>query len=99
MEETKKRKRDVELPRITYNAASRTFDRLFKGNGLVPWLETLWTHSMLEDSLDEMKEVVRKKMNLPSSIPVYLSQIRDGKSVDLEDGLSWLALTLARVLN
>jgi len=35
-----------------------------------------------------MKDVVRKKMNLSASTPVYLSQIRDGKSVDLEDGLS-----------
>ena len=38
-----------------------------------------------------MKDVVRKKLGLSASIPVYLSQIRDGKSVDLEDGLSRLA--------
>jgi len=34
-----------------------------------------------------MKDVVRKKLGLSASIPVYLSQIRDGKSVDLDDGL------------
>lgn len=45
-------------------------------------------HSTLEDSLDGMKDVVRKKLGLSTSIPVHLSQIRDGKSVDLEDGLS-----------
>ncbi|KIM40230.1 hypothetical protein M413DRAFT_446399 [Hebeloma cylindrosporum] len=67
-ERGKKRKRDVELPRITYAAASRTFDRLFK-----------------EDSLDGMKDVVRKKLGLSPSTPVHLAQIRDGKSVDLED--------------
>jgi len=37
-EGSKKRKRDVEVPRITYIAASRTFDRLFKGNDLDSWL-------------------------------------------------------------
>lgn len=31
MEGTKKRKRDADLPRITYDAGTRTFDRLFKG--------------------------------------------------------------------
>ena len=36
-EKVKKRKRDVELPRITYTAASRTFDRLFKGNDFDSW--------------------------------------------------------------
>ncbi|KDR75752.1 hypothetical protein GALMADRAFT_500086, partial [Galerina marginata CBS 339.88] len=70
METTKKRKRDGELPRITYDTATRTFDRLFK-----------------EESLDALKDVVRKKLNVSSSVPVYLSQLRDGKSVDLDDGL------------
>lgn len=39
-EGSKKRKRDVDvpMPRITYIAASRTFDRLFKGNDLGSWL-------------------------------------------------------------
>jgi hypothetical protein len=57
--------------------------------------------------LDGMKDVVRKKLGLSTSIPVHLSQIRDGKSVDLEDGLSrpahsynaklnWLQMTTLR---
>lgn len=33
-----------------------------------------------------MKAVVRKKLSLSPSFPVYLSQLRDGKSVDLDDG-------------
>jgi hypothetical protein len=32
MEVPKKRKRDVDYPRITYDAATKVFDRLFKGN-------------------------------------------------------------------
>ncbi|KAF9526603.1 hypothetical protein CPB83DRAFT_452462 [Crepidotus variabilis] len=70
METAKKRKRDDEVdpPRITYDAATRTFDRLFK-----------------EESLGEMKNVVRKKLGVSTAVPVYLSQIRDGKSVDLDD--------------
>lgn len=34
-----------------------------------------------------MKDVVRKKLGLSSSLPVHLSQMRDGKSVVLEDGI------------
>lgn len=40
----------------------------------------------LEDSLDAMKTVVRKKLGLSGSTPVFLSQWREGKAVDLEDG-------------
>lgn len=40
-EREKKRKRDVEVPRITYTAATRTFDRLFKGNDLNSWLKNM----------------------------------------------------------
>lgn len=68
MEASKKRKRDIDYPRITYDVADRTFDRLFK-----------------EESLDEMKQVVRKKMGYSSDIPLHLAQLRDGKTVDLED--------------
>ncbi|KAJ3515306.1 hypothetical protein NLJ89_g1850 [Agrocybe chaxingu] len=69
METPRKRKRDTEeLPRISYDAATRTFDRLFK-----------------EDSLEGMKGVVRRKLGVSDDVPVYLSQIREGKSVDLED--------------
>ncbi|KAF8201001.1 hypothetical protein BJ912DRAFT_947783, partial [Pholiota molesta] len=68
METTKKRKRDIDLPRIVYDATTRVFDRLFK-----------------EDSLEGMKDVVRKKLGVPSSTPVQLAQLRDGQTVDLED--------------
>ena len=40
----------------------------------------------LEDNLEAMKAVVRTKLGIPDSIPLHLSQWRDGKSVDLEDG-------------
>ncbi|CAA7259068.1 unnamed protein product [Cyclocybe aegerita] len=69
MRNQRKRKRDAaRLPRISYDAATRTFDRLFK-----------------EDSLEGMKQVVRRKLGVPHHVPVYLSQMREGKSVDLED--------------
>jgi len=34
-----------------------------------------------------MKDVVRKKLGVETSASVYLSQVRDGQSVDLEDGM------------
>lgn len=34
-----------------------------------------------------MKNVVRKKLGLSSSLPVHLSQLRDGKLIVLEDGI------------
>jgi len=40
----------------------------------------------LEDNLEAMKAVVRTKLGISDSIPLHLSQWRDGKSVDLEDG-------------
>jgi hypothetical protein len=33
-----------------------------------------------------MKDVVRKKLGVATSVPIYLSQLREGRSVDLEDG-------------
>ncbi|GAW04229.1 Carbamoyl-phosphate synthase arginine-specific small chain [Lentinula edodes] len=63
-----KRKRETNAPRITYHAASRTFDRLFK-----------------EESLDETKDVVRRKLGLPDSSSIRLAQIRGEHTVDLED--------------
>ncbi|PPR00987.1 hypothetical protein CVT24_000281 [Panaeolus cyanescens] len=68
METPKKRKREPDTLRVTYDAETRTFDRLFK-----------------EHSLEEMKAVIRKKMALPSSEKLHLYQVRDGKSIDLED--------------
>ena len=44
-----------------------------------------------------MKDVVRKKLGVSTSTPVYLSQLRDGRKVDLEDGNT--AQTSSRVHN
>jgi hypothetical protein len=41
---------------------------------------------LLEDSLEAMKEVVRKKLGLDASAVVRLEQLRQGTTVDLEDG-------------
>lgn len=46
------------------------------------------TNVSIEDSLDGLKETVRKKLGIPSSTTIHLSQLRDGTSVDLEDGPS-----------
>jgi hypothetical protein len=48
-----------------------------------------------------MKDVVRKKLGISASAPIYLSQLRDGKLVDLEDGIfatSWVAVSPAYFL-
>ncbi|KIK98339.1 hypothetical protein PAXRUDRAFT_694919 [Paxillus rubicundulus Ve08.2h10] len=62
---------DDDLPRITYHAEQRTFDRLFK-----------------EQSLEETKDVVRRKLGLASGCIVKLQQIRGANFIDLEDGKS-----------
>lgn len=46
-----------------------------------------------------MKNVVRKKLGLPSSLPVHLAQLRDGKSVVLEDGIPVILLSEYKKLN
>jgi hypothetical protein len=40
----------------------------------------------VETSLNETKEVVRRKLLLPSYATIKLKQLRDGKSIDLDDG-------------
>lgn len=40
-----------------------------------------------EQSLDETKDVVRKKLGLGHDAAVQLAQLRDGKRIDLEDGV------------
>ena len=90
MQTPKKRKRDlveVEYPRITYDAPTRTFERLFKGRQLIYIQTQSPTRYIPEHSLDGMKDVVRKKLGLATSAPILLSQVRDGKSIDLEDGI------------
>ena len=48
--------------------------------------ELLIAVPLLEDSLEAMKEVVRKKLGLDASAVVRLEQLRQGTTVDLEDG-------------
>jgi hypothetical protein len=82
----------TEYPRITYQYLGRTFDRLFKGTKLHDLSKRVCTESVRcaneEQSLDETKNVVRKKLGLGHDAVVDLAQLRDGKRVDLEDGVS-----------
>ena len=41
-----------------------------------------------EQSLHETKLVVRKKLGLGHDAPIQLAQLRDGRKIDLEDGVS-----------
>ena len=83
-----KRKRDVDCPRITYDTSTRLFERLFEGDEQVKFIFLAdVAEPCLEESLEEMKNVVRKKLGLHSSIPVHLSQLRVGRTIDLEDGI------------
>ncbi|KAH9040783.1 hypothetical protein EDB85DRAFT_74964 [Lactarius pseudohatsudake] len=41
-----------------------------------------------ERSLHAAKVVVRKKLGLGHDAPIELAQLRDGKKIDLEDGVS-----------
>lgn len=41
-----------------------------------------------EQSLNEMRSVVRQKLGLSHDSPIELAQLRDGRRVDLEDGAS-----------
>ena len=41
-----------------------------------------------EQSLLETKVVVRKKLGLGHDAPIELAQLRDGRKIDLEDGVS-----------
>ncbi|OCH86347.1 hypothetical protein OBBRIDRAFT_244202 [Obba rivulosa] len=51
-----------------------------------------------DQSLREMKNVVRHKLGLPAGAPIHLAQLHEGKSVDLEDNDDFEAFcTLARI--
>jgi len=80
----------TECPRITYQSSKRTFERLFKGTK-TSWLARLGRTEYVcyeEQSLDETKNVVRKKLGLGHDAAVELAQLRDGRRIDLEDGVS-----------
>ncbi|KAI5123646.1 hypothetical protein M0805_001679 [Coniferiporia weirii] len=66
--DSKKRKREVDPPRIAFITPSRTFERLFK-----------------ETSLESLITTIIKKLRLDEDTNVELSQLRDGRHIDLED--------------
>ncbi|KZT19070.1 hypothetical protein NEOLEDRAFT_76341 [Neolentinus lepideus HHB14362 ss-1] len=66
---TKKRKREADPCRITYHAPE---GRIF---------ERLFK----EESLEETKGTVRGKLGLPEHTPIHLTQLREGKVIELED--------------
>jgi hypothetical protein len=84
--ESKKRKRVLDNPRITYHAENRTFDRLFKGKLFHKNCHSYLNHPCTEESLEEIKDAVRQKLDLPPDAVIQLEQLRDGKPIDLEDG-------------
>jgi hypothetical protein len=86
MERGKKRKHNLDLPRITYHASDRTFERLFKGTVTLAFLICTRLTFLLEESLGEMEAVVRRKLGLPENTSICLAQLREGKPIDLEDG-------------
>jgi ArsR family metal-binding transcriptional regulator len=79
----------TEYPRITYHAREgpstvsskvQNFTIYQTGFVLSPFILNE------EQSLDETKNVVRKKLGLGHDDAVELAQLRDGKRIDLEDG-------------
>ena len=81
----------TEHPRITYQCSGRTFDRLFKGKNFTIYQTGFVLSPFVaneEQSLDETKNVVRKKLRLDHDAAIELAQLRDGKKIDLEDGMS-----------
>ncbi|KIK45137.1 hypothetical protein CY34DRAFT_565119 [Suillus luteus UH-Slu-Lm8-n1] len=83
-----KPKRDDQLlPSITYLVGDRSFDRLFKGIP-PPKLTTggfVLISIYAEKSLEEIRGVVRRKLQLPSNSTVKLKQLRGSKVIDLDD--------------
>ena len=90
--EGRKRKRESDPPRITFLSKDRTFDRLFRGDirGLQTFSDSLFWSA--EESLTQTKEVVRRKLGLEKNAVIHLAQVRDGRSIDLDDG-GWLSVT------
>ncbi|KAI0256093.1 hypothetical protein BJV78DRAFT_1278655 [Lactifluus subvellereus] len=77
-----------EYPRITYQASERAFDRLFKGTNFFGRSDLDRADSFVSDkeqSLEETKQIVRKKLGLSCDTPIQLAQLRGGKRIDLED--------------
>jgi hypothetical protein len=72
---------------ITYHAPTKSFDRLFKGSFSIFITATVIVDSILsvEESLLEVKEVVRRKLDLPPDAIIRLEQVRGDITIALED--------------
>ncbi|KIY49074.1 hypothetical protein FISHEDRAFT_72960 [Fistulina hepatica ATCC 64428] len=92
MDKRIKRKRDAELPRITFNASGRYFERLLRGEHVRQYysaLDVIGTPligtSFTEESLSELEQAVRRKLNVPNDVAIKMSQLRSSRVIDLED--------------
>lgn len=74
---------------ITFHAPDRTFYRVFKGKFLIRICCSILSlnRTFAEQSLDQLKEVVRQKLSLSDDSPLRLAQVLGGKIVDLDDGM------------
>jgi hypothetical protein len=61
------------------------------------WLVLTAFVSDKEQSLEETKQIVRKKLGLGSDTPIELAQLRGGKRIDLEDGTSPPAVSFTEI--
>ncbi|KAF8633367.1 hypothetical protein AX17_004538 [Amanita inopinata Kibby_2008] len=86
MDNNDRRDRNVDYPRITFHASGRTFDRLFKGIVLPFRQHAVVTSSFtIENTLNDLKQTVKRKLGLPLDSVVNLAQLREGRVIDLED--------------
>ena len=76
---------------ITYHAPTKSFDRLFKGSFSIFLTATVIVDSILsaEESLLEVKEMVRQKLGLPPDATIRLEQVRGDITIDLEDRMQF----------
>ena len=97
--ESKKRKREESVPvppLITYHAPGRTFERLFNGQSSLVAASSATAHdTFTEKTLEDTKRVVRGKLGLDNNVHITLEQIREGRTIDLEDGTLSLRLSFS----
>jgi len=85
----------AEPPIVTFNNGERTFERIFKGECS---LSSSWKfvadncNYIIEQSLQEIKALIRAKLGLHADAALELAQVRDGRKIDLEDGAPQLCL-------
>lgn len=58
-----------------------------------------WSDNHEETTLNATKDLVRKKLGLDAKDVVELSQVRDGRIIDLEDGTGVTLILSATNLN